>query len=440
MASAAASGRSPGGGATRAPVQIADLRNEPPSPVRDVLAARRLPRAAGGAPARPRRGRRRAGRAPQGARRVRQGDGRPAADLRGAVGAGDPERPPVRRGGGEGPPARAREPAQVAVPRQHEPRAAHAAQRHHRAHRDDGHQRRRASAPRRRPSRCGACTAPAPTCSASSTRCSTCRRSRPASSSSAPNSTSLGAAGRRGDRHRAPARRAEQEPPGDGVPRTSFAPVMIDPMRLRQILLNLLSNACKFTKEGEVDAARAQGVGRRASWIELAVTDTGIGMTPEQQAKLFEEFTQADSSTARRYGGTGLGPCHHPQARPHDGRRRDGDERARQGLDLHRAPAGPAEPQTGGRQQLGGRQSHVLRLRPGDRRRPDRARADRPSAAGGRVLRRDRGRRAGGAQARQGIAADRHHARRHDARPRRLVGAGGAAPGCRSWPRSRSSW
>jgi GAF domain-containing protein/CheY-like chemotaxis protein len=79
-----------------------------------------------------------------------------------------------------------------------------------------------------------------------------------------------------------------------------------DPMRLRQILLNLLSNACKFTKQGEV-ALRVQRVADGGGWIEFAVTDTGIGMTAEQQAKLFEEFTQADSATAQRYGGTGLG-------------------------------------------------------------------------------------------------------------------------------------
>jgi len=82
--------------------------------------------------------------------------------------------------------------------------------------------------------------------------------------------------------------------------------LIVDPMRLRQILLNLLSNACKFTKQGEV-ALRARRVVDGRDWIELAVADTGIGMTAEQQAKLFEEFTQADSSTARQYGGTGLG-------------------------------------------------------------------------------------------------------------------------------------
>jgi signal transduction histidine kinase/CheY-like chemotaxis protein/HAMP domain-containing protein len=80
----------------------------------------------------------------------------------------------------------------------------------------------------------------------------------------------------------------------------------VDPMRLRQILLNLLSNACKFTKQGEV-RLRVKRVVDGRDWIVIAVADTGIGMTPEQQAKLFEEFTQADSSTARQYGGTGLG-------------------------------------------------------------------------------------------------------------------------------------
>src|SRR5262249_1830281 len=82
--------------------------------------------------------------------------------------------------------------------------------------------------------------------------------------------------------------------------------VTVDPLRLRQILLNLLSNACKFTKEGEV-ALRARKIADGRSWIEFAVSDTGIGLTAEQQQKLFEEFSQADARTARRFGGTGLG-------------------------------------------------------------------------------------------------------------------------------------
>jgi len=80
----------------------------------------------------------------------------------------------------------------------------------------------------------------------------------------------------------------------------------VDPMRLRQILLNLLSNACKFTKQGEV-ALRGRRVSNGGHFVELSVSDTGIGMTPQQQAKLFEEFSQADATTAQRFGGTGLG-------------------------------------------------------------------------------------------------------------------------------------
>ena len=79
--------------------------------------------------------------------------------------------------------------------------------------------------------------------------------------------------------------------------------VTVDAMRLRQILLNLLSNACKFTKEGEVKLKAR----RVTEGIELAVVDSGIGMTAEQQSKMFEEFSQADATTAQRFGGTGLG-------------------------------------------------------------------------------------------------------------------------------------
>jgi adenylate cyclase len=84
-------------------------------------------------------------------------------------------------------------------------------------------------------------------------------------------------------------------------------PVEVDALRLRQILLNLLSNACKFTKNGNVTLHVARSVKDAQQFIEFAVTDTGIGMTPEQVGRLFEEFSQADASTARQYGGTGLG-------------------------------------------------------------------------------------------------------------------------------------
>src|SRR5215813_12303385 len=80
----------------------------------------------------------------------------------------------------------------------------------------------------------------------------------------------------------------------------------VDPMRLRQILLNLLRKSCKVTKAGEVKLA-ARKVSNGSNFVEFAVSDTGIGMTSEQQAKLFEEFSQADRTTAQHFGGTGLG-------------------------------------------------------------------------------------------------------------------------------------
>jgi signal transduction histidine kinase/CheY-like chemotaxis protein len=80
-----------------------------------------------------------------------------------------------------------------------------------------------------------------------------------------------------------------------------------DAMRVRQALLNLASNATKFTEQGVVRIAVERQRRDGADWIHLAISDTGIGMSAEQMGKLFEEFTQADSSTTRKYGGTGLG-------------------------------------------------------------------------------------------------------------------------------------
>lgn len=81
-----------------------------------------------------------------------------------------------------------------------------------------------------------------------------------------------------------------------------------DPGRLRQVALNLIGNAIKFTNEGSV-GLQVETVTRTDTTIQLRfmVADTGIGIPPEQQARIFEPFTQADSSSTRRYGGTGLG-------------------------------------------------------------------------------------------------------------------------------------
>ncbi len=76
-----------------------------------------------------------------------------------------------------------------------------------------------------------------------------------------------------------------------------------DETRIRQVLFNLLSNASKFTEHGTI----ALDVRRDTDWVVFAVSDSGIGMTPEQAGRLFEAFVQADASIAARYGGTGLG-------------------------------------------------------------------------------------------------------------------------------------
>jgi len=82
--------------------------------------------------------------------------------------------------------------------------------------------------------------------------------------------------------------------------------VQSDPLRMRQVLLNLVSNAIKFTEQGSV-TLRVSMSREASTKLRITVADTGLGMTPEQLQKLFRPFTQADSSTTRRFGGTGLG-------------------------------------------------------------------------------------------------------------------------------------
>ncbi|HVO36351.1 MAG TPA: ATP-binding protein, partial [Gemmatimonadales bacterium] len=80
-----------------------------------------------------------------------------------------------------------------------------------------------------------------------------------------------------------------------------------DLVKVRQTLLNLLSNACKFTEHGTITLTADREGNGGGDWLVFRVADSGIGMTPEQMGRLFEAFAQADASTSRKYGGTGLG-------------------------------------------------------------------------------------------------------------------------------------
>jgi signal transduction histidine kinase len=83
----------------------------------------------------------------------------------------------------------------------------------------------------------------------------------------------------------------------------SLPEILVDPGRLRQVLLNVLSNAIKFTKEGTVRVSVERGFGQ----LIVQVIDTGIGIAPEAQARLFQKFVQAEGGHSREFGGTGLG-------------------------------------------------------------------------------------------------------------------------------------
>jgi signal transduction histidine kinase len=83
--------------------------------------------------------------------------------------------------------------------------------------------------------------------------------------------------------------------------------IVTDQGKLRQILINLLGNAAKFTHKGQITLTISRELSEDEEWVKMQVQDTGIGMTDEQMANLFQPFTQADSSTTRKFGGTGLG-------------------------------------------------------------------------------------------------------------------------------------
>ena len=80
-----------------------------------------------------------------------------------------------------------------------------------------------------------------------------------------------------------------------------------DDTKVRQIMINVLGNACKFTEGGEVGLEVHRLVENGVGWLDMRFTDTGIGMNEKQLARLFEEFEQGDAATTRRFGGTGLG-------------------------------------------------------------------------------------------------------------------------------------
>ena len=89
----------------------------------------------------------------------------------------------------------------------------------------------------------------------------------------------------------------------DDLPQT----INTDPTRLGQIINNLVNNAVKFTEQGIVSVNFKTFTAEKQYYLQISVADTGIGMTNEQIEKVFDKFTQADQSTTRKYGGTGLG-------------------------------------------------------------------------------------------------------------------------------------
>ncbi len=235
-------------------------------------------------------------------RRVQRRGGRSGADARQPVGPGDPERPPVRGARAEGAGARRRQPPQVRVPGQHEPRAAerplNAIIGIAEMLREDAEEEGQDALvePLQRIHRAGDHLLHLIN--------EILDLSKIEAGKLELHVEDVGLAAAIQD----VAQTAEPLAARNGNRLTIDCPEAVgslraDSTRLRQIVLNLLSNACKFTERGEVQL----GVRADPGWVTISVADTGIGMTPEQVKRLFQEFSQADASTTRRYGGTGLG-------------------------------------------------------------------------------------------------------------------------------------
>jgi signal transduction histidine kinase len=116
--------------------------------------------------------------------------------------------------------------------------------------------------------------------------------------------------------------------------------VLTDPVSLRQILINLVANAIKFTEAGQVELYTKFFEAGAESRIEIEVRDTGIGISPEQRERLFRPFAQGNASVTRRYGGTGLGLAISQRLAHLLGGRVEVEERAGSRLDL---PAGATD-------------------------------------------------------------------------------------------------
>ena len=256
------------------------------------------------------------------------------------------------RGGG-------RQPGEVDLPRHHEPRDPHADER--RPRHDGGAGAPRACDERAARSASRRCANRRRRCCASSTTCSISPRSRPAGSSSR--------------------RRRSRCPAWSTAPSTTFRPqaeprawrssptiapgstdaLIGDPTRVRQILFNLLGNALKFTERGGVRCAPApRRSATAATRVTLAVQRHRHRHRRRQQARLFQPFSQADSSTTRRYGGTGLGLSIVRRLAQLMGGDVDGRERSRRRLDLHRDPGAEGRP----RRFAAGRPADGRRRRP----------------------------------------------------------------------------